>query len=53
MISDDSPEDAARCLKVGMDAHLVKPIVLEELFEVVDRHLVHAAEDADAAAADC
>ncbi|MNN63216.1 Sensor histidine kinase RcsC [compost metagenome] len=49
--ADAMPEDAARCLAAGMDAHLAKPITHERLYAAIDqafraatgREEVHAA----------
>ena len=40
--ADAMPEDAARCLAAGMDAHLAKPITHERLYAAID-HTFRAA----------
>lgn len=40
--ADAMPEDAARCLAAGMDAHLAKPITHERLYAAID-HTFHVA----------
>jgi signal transduction histidine kinase/CheY-like chemotaxis protein/ligand-binding sensor domain-containing protein/HPt (histidine-containing phosphotransfer) domain-containing protein len=42
------PEDRARCLAVGMDDYLTKPLQRRELREVLDRWLHHAGRGAAA-----
>ncbi|WEK57416.1 MAG: response regulator [Candidatus Brevundimonas phytovorans] len=41
--ADAMPEDAARCLAAGMDAHLAKPITHERLYAAVDQAFRAAA----------
>ena len=41
--ADAMPEDAARCLAAGMDAHLAKPITQARLYEAIDATLERAA----------
>lgn len=48
--ADAMPEDAARCLAAGMDAHLAKPISHHALYAAMER-LLNAPEPADVEAA--
>jgi len=48
--ADAMPEDAARCLDAGMDAHLPKPVTQARLFAAVDQAMAAAAERESAAA---
>ena len=48
--ADAMPEDAARCLAAGMDAHLAKPISHHALYTAMER-LLCAPETAEAEAA--
>lgn len=41
--ADAMPEDAARCLAAGMDAHLAKPITHERLYAAIDQTFRAAA----------
>jgi signal transduction histidine kinase/ActR/RegA family two-component response regulator len=50
MTADAMPDDVARCLAAGMDAHLAKPISIASLAGVLERFL-HPGDDADAVAA--
>lgn len=49
--ADAMPEDAARCLAAGMDAHLAKPISHQALYAAMER-LLAAPETAEAAEAE-
>jgi CheY-like chemotaxis protein/anti-sigma regulatory factor (Ser/Thr protein kinase) len=51
MTADAMPEDVARCLAAGMDAHLAKPISIASLAGVLERFLNEAAETGDPVAA--
>lgn len=42
--ADAMPEDAARCLAAGMDAHLAKPITHERLYAAIDQAFRAAAD---------
>ncbi|MGH7020002.1 MAG: response regulator, partial [Brevundimonas sp.] len=42
--ADAMPEDAARCLAAGMDAHLAKPITHERLYAAIDQTFRAAAD---------
>jgi two-component system sensor histidine kinase/response regulator len=42
--ADFSPEDRARCLAAGMDAHLTKPFKTEELRDTLQRWLLPPAD---------
>ncbi|CAN5142353.1 MASE1 domain-containing protein [soil metagenome] len=48
--ADAMPEDAARCLAAGMDAHLAKPISHHALYAAMER-LLNAPDPAEAEAA--
>ena len=48
--ADAMPEDAARCIAAGMDAHLAKPISHHALYAAMDK-LLSAAESAEIVAA--
>ena len=48
--ADAMPEDAARCLAAGMDAHLAKPVTQARLYEAVNLTLETAAARAPVAA---
>lgn len=48
--ADAMPEDAARCIAAGMDAHLAKPISHHALYAAMER-LLTTAEPADIVAA--
>ena len=48
--ADAMPEDAARCIAAGMDAHLAKPISHHALYAAMER-LLATAEPADVVAA--
>ncbi|CAN5178699.1 MASE1 domain-containing protein [soil metagenome] len=48
--ADAMPEDAARCLAAGMDAHLAKPISHHALYAAMDR-VLNAPEPAEVEAA--
>jgi len=41
--ADAMPEDAARCLAAGMDAHLAKPVTYERLYAAIDQTFRAAA----------
>lgn len=41
--ADAMPEDAARCLAAGMDAHLAKPVTHERLYAAIDQTFRAAA----------
>jgi len=45
MTADAMPEDVARCLCAGMNAHLAKPIAMASLRGVLERFLTGAAEE--------
>lgn len=42
--ADAMPEDAARCLAAGMDAHLAKPVTHERLYAAIDQTFRAAAD---------
>ncbi|MFK0297915.1 response regulator [Brevundimonas sp. NPDC090276] len=42
--ADAMPEDAARCLAAGMDAHLAKPVTYERLYAAIDQTFRAAAD---------
>ncbi|WP_395945149.1 response regulator [Brevundimonas sp.] len=45
------PEDAARCIAAGMDAHLAKPVTQARLYDAINAALDAAADRADEAQA--
>jgi CheY-like chemotaxis protein len=47
MTADAMPEDVARCLAAGMDAHLAKPVSVNALCDVLN-HLLAAADTSEA-----
>jgi signal transduction histidine kinase/ActR/RegA family two-component response regulator len=47
MTADAMPEDVARCLDAGMDAHLAKPVSLKALGDILS-HVLAADDDGDA-----
>jgi CheY-like chemotaxis protein len=49
MTADAMPEDVARCLAAGMNAHLAKPVSMKALGQVLSQIL--AADEADEAEA--
>ena len=40
---DAMPEDAARCMAAGMDAHLAKPVTHDRLYAAIDQTFRAAA----------
>ncbi len=49
LTADAMPEQIDACLAVGMDAHISKPILMDQLIETVNT-LLNASQDEDAAA---
>ncbi len=45
MTANAFEDDVQKCLKAGMNAHLAKPLNLNQLFQVLERHMQHREKE--------